>query len=156
MFIHDHLVLERKRSVLSKKGKKSIILRLEKGEKGTNFSAGGVRYLISATTRKRSRSLPTTYRPGMEGKSLRVAHDEQRTVKIYTIFFSKRFVKVLFHDYKQTCDTNLFCHCSMPECWDDMVQCEGFKTASEDEWLCIVCRLPDSRRLSDPSTVNDR
>ena len=63
MFIHDHLVLERKRSVLSKKGKKSIILRLEKGEKGTNFSASGVRYLISATTRKRSRSLPTTYRP---------------------------------------------------------------------------------------------
>ncbi|RMX44279.1 hypothetical protein pdam_00019161 [Pocillopora damicornis] len=56
---------------------------------------------------------------------------------------------------KQTCDTNLFCHCSMPKCWDDMVQCEGFKTASEDEWLCIICRLPDSRRLSDPSTVND-
>ena len=59
---------------------------------------------------------------------------------------------------RQTCDTNLFCHCSMPEYWDDMVQCElceerlhmsceGFKTAPEGEWLCIVCRLPDSRRL---------
>ena len=46
----------------------------------------------------------------------------------------------------------------MPKCWDDMVQCmlceerlhmscEGFKTAPEDEWLWIVCRLPDSRRL---------
>ena len=41
---------------------------------------------------------------------------------------------------RQTFDTNIFCHCSMPECWDDMVQCElceewlhmsyeGFKTA---------------------------
>ena len=51
-----------------------------------------------------------------------------------------------------------FCHCSMPECWDDVVQCElceewlhmsceGFKTAPEGEWPCIVCRLPDSRRL---------
>ena len=59
---------------------------------------------------------------------------------------------------RQTCDTDLFCHCSMLEYWDDMVQCElceewlhmsceGFKTAPEDEWLCIVCRLPDSRRL---------
>ena len=57
-----------------------------------------------------------------------------------------------------TCDTNLFCHCSMPEYWDDMVQCElceewlqmscvGFKTAPEGEWLYIVCRSPDSRRL---------
>ena len=27
------------------------------------------------------------------------------------------------------------------------MSCEGFKTAPEDEWLCIVCKLPDSRRL---------
>ena len=65
-------------------------------------------------------------------------------------------------------------HCSMLECWDDMVQyelceerlhmsCEGFKTAPEGELICIVCRLPDSGRLrnykgviSDPSTVNNR
>ena len=55
-------------------------------------------------------------------------------------------------------DTNLFCYNSMPKCWDDMVQCElceewlhmsceGFKTVLEGEWLCIVCRLPYSRRL---------
>ena len=40
----------------------------------------------------------------------------------------------------------------MPECWNNMVQlceewlhmsCEGFKTAPEGEWLCIVCRPPD-------------
>ena len=41
------------------------------------------------------------------------------------------------------------------------MSCEGFKTAPEGEWLCIVCRPPDSRRLrkgvaSSPSTVNDR
>ena len=59
---------------------------------------------------------------------------------------------------RQTFDTNIFCHCSMPECWDDMVQCElceewlymsyeGFKTAPESEWLCIVCRPLDSNRL---------
>ena len=75
---------------------------------------------------------------------------------------------------RQTFDTNMFCHCSMPECWDDMVQCElceewlhmsyeGFKTAPGSEWLCIVCRPLDSKRLrncydviSDPSTVNIR
>ena len=43
-------------------------------------------------------------------------------------------------------------------CPDDKVQCElceewlhmsreGFKTAREGEWLCIVCKLLDSRRL---------
>ena len=46
----------------------------------------------------------------------------------------------------------------MPECWDDMVQCElcdkwlymsreGLKSAPEGEWVCTVCRLPDSKRL---------
>ena len=59
---------------------------------------------------------------------------------------------------RKTCDINLFCYCSMPECSDDMVQCElceewlhmsceGLKTAPEGEWLCTVCRPPDSKRL---------
>ena len=52
----------------------------------------------------------------------------------------------------------LSCYYSMPECWDDMVQCElcdkwlymsreGLKSAPEGEWVCTVCRLPDSKRL---------
>ena len=59
---------------------------------------------------------------------------------------------------RQTCTAYLFCYCSMPKCWDNMVQCklskewlqmscEGCKTAPKGEWLCIVCRPPDSRRL---------
>ena len=46
----------------------------------------------------------------------------------------------------------------MPECLDDMVQCElceewlhmsceGYKTALEGKWLCIVCKPLDSKRL---------
>ena len=53
---------------------------------------------------------------------------------------------------RQTCDTNLFCHFLMPECWDDIVRCEvceewlhmtceGFKTAPEGGWLCIVRQI---------------
>ena len=50
---------------------------------------------------------------------------------------------------RQTCNIYLFYYCSMPECWDDMVQCElcaewlhmsckRFKTATESEWLIDV------------------
>ena len=50
---------------------------------------------------------------------------------------------------RQTCNINLFCYCSMPECWDDIVQyelcaewfhmsCKRFKTATESEWLIDV------------------
>ena len=46
----------------------------------------------------------------------------------------------------------------MPECWDDMLQCElceewlhmtyeGLKTAPEGEWLCTVCRPPKLKRV---------
>ena len=35
---------------------------------------------------------------------------------------------------RQTCDTNLFCHCSMSECWDDMVQYELC-----EKWLHLSC-----------------
>ena len=38
-FIHDHHVFEAQRSVLSIKDKQSIIVRLEKGEKGTNLAS---------------------------------------------------------------------------------------------------------------------
>ena len=57
-----------------------------------------------------------------------------------------------------TYDIDLFCYFSMPECWDDMLQCElceewlhmtceGLKTALEGEWLCSVCRPPKSKRF---------
>ena len=59
---------------------------------------------------------------------------------------------------RQTYDIGLFCYCSMPECWDDMLQCdlceewlhmacEGLKTAPKGEWLCSVCRPPKSKRV---------
>ena len=59
---------------------------------------------------------------------------------------------------RQNCDIRLFCSCSRPECWDDMIQCElcdewfhltceGLETAPEGEWLCRVCRPPDNKRV---------
>ena len=56
-----------------------------------------------------------------ERSFLNLFRDSQKTAR-----FSKR----------QTYDTNLICYCSMPKCWDDMVQCEFV--------------------ISDPSTVNNR
>ena len=35
---------------------------------------------------------------------------------------------------RQTYDIHLFCYCSMPECWDDMLQCELC-----EEWLHMTC-----------------
>ena len=35
---------------------------------------------------------------------------------------------------RQTYDIELFCYCSMPECWDDMLQCELC-----EEWLHMTC-----------------
>ena len=85
-----------------------------------------------------------------------------------------RYLNTARFNKRQTCDTNSFCYRSMPECWDDIVQCklceewlhmscEVFKTAPKGEWLCIVCRPPNSSRLRncqvvilDPSTVNNR
>ena len=68
--------------------------------------------------------------------------------------FGDRSFLSLFRDSRTLLDSirdkistiNLFCDCSMPECWDDMVQCKvreewldmsykGFKTAPEGEWL---------------------
>ena len=38
-------------------------------------------------------------------------------------FFSHRsHVTTARFDKRQTCDTNLFRHCAMPECWDYMVK----------------------------------
>ena len=59
---------------------------------------------------------------------------------------------------RQNYDIRLFCSCSRPECWDDMIQCElcdewfhltceGLETAPEGEWLCRVCRPPDNKRV---------
>ena len=106
---------------------------------------------------------------------------DQGKMRKYLVQCLENVVLNLFHDSRtlldskrKTCDINLFCYCSMPECSDDIVQCElceewlhmsceGLKTAPEGEWLCIVCRPPDSERLrncwgviSDPSTVYNR
>ena len=71
--------------------------------------------------------------------------------------FPRQSITARFNERK-TYDLNLFCYCSMPRCSDYMVQCElceewlhmsceGIKTAPEGEWLCTVCRPPDSKRL---------
>ena len=71
--------------------------------------------------------------------------------------FPRQSITARFNERK-TYDLNLFCYCSMPKCSDYMVQCElceewlhmsceGLKTAPEGEWLCTVCRPPDSKRL---------
>ena len=59
---------------------------------------------------------------------------------------------------RQNYDIRLFCSCSRPECWDDMIKCElcdewfhltceGLETAPEGEWLCRVWRPPDNKRV---------
>ena len=71
--------LKRKRSVLSIKDKQSI-LRSEKGEKRTNLSAGGVSTQQVSNIQEQKVCGQTS--KGLERKSLQVAHDEQRTVKM--------------------------------------------------------------------------
>ena len=72
--------------------------------------------------------------------------------------FSKTAEHCCRFNKRQTHDIDLFCYCSMPECRDDMLQCElceewlhmtceGLKTAPEGKWLCSVCRPPKSKRV---------
>ena len=92
-----------------------------------------------------------------KGKQARIQFNVWREVVFEPFLRQSNTVRF---NQKQTCNTNLFCHGSMPECWDNMVKCEGFKSASEDEWLCIVCidcqTLDVFVIVKDPSTVNNR
>ena len=88
--------LKRKRSVLSIKDKQSIIVRLEKGEKGTKLSA---EYHVSkqqisdigknkAKIMKFADILET--REALKRKSLKVAHDEQLDKALYAWFTQRQ------------------------------------------------------------------
>ena len=54
------------------------------------------------------------------------------------------------------CDIDLFCFCCMPECYDNMIQCDlciewfhmgcaELEEEPEGEWFCKVCRPPTKR-----------
>ena len=88
--------LKRKRSVLSIEDKQSIILQLEKGEKGTNLSAeyGVSKQQISDIRKNKEKimkfadNLETS--EGLKRKSLKVAHDEQLDNALYAWFIQQR------------------------------------------------------------------
>ena len=88
--------LKRKRSVLSIEDKQSIILRLEKGEKGTNMSAeyGVSKQQISDICKNKEKiikfadNLETS--EGLKRKSLKVARDEQLDNALYAWFIQQR------------------------------------------------------------------
>ena len=88
--------LKCKRSVLSIKGKQSVIVRLEKGEEGTNLSTEyGVSKLQISDVRKNKEKimkfadiLETS--EGLKRKLLKVAHDEQLDKALYAWFIQQR------------------------------------------------------------------
>ena len=88
--------LTRKQSIFSIKDKQSIIVRLEKGEKGTNLSAeyGVSKQQISDIRKNKEMSmkfadiLETTER--VKRKLLKVAHDEQLDKALYVWFTQQR------------------------------------------------------------------
>jgi hypothetical protein len=66
---------------------------------------------------------------------------------------------VRFRKEFEHCEIELFCHCFMPESWDDMIECDlcgkWFHVKcenlsefpdEEDEWLCSACRPPSPKR----------
>ena len=87
--------LRRKQSIFSIKNKQSIIVRLEKGGKGTNLSAeyGVSKQQISdihknkETSMKFADILETSKR--VKRKLLKVAHDEQLDKALYTWFIQQ-------------------------------------------------------------------
>ena len=66
-------------------------------------------------------------------------------MQAFSSMFGERSFLNLFRDSRTPLDSvrdklvtliyfNLFCHCSMLQCWDDMVQCELC-----EEWLYMSC-----------------
>ena len=94
--------LKRKRSVLSIEDKQSIILRLEKGEKGTNLSAeyGVSKQQISDIRKNKEKimkfadNLETS--EGLKRKLLKVARDEQLDNALYAGLFSNDHLALQF------------------------------------------------------------
>ena len=88
--------LKCKRSIFSIKDKQSIIVRLEKGEKGTNLPAeyGVSKQQISDIRKNKETSmkfadiLETSER--VKRKLLKVAHDEQLDKALYVWFIQQR------------------------------------------------------------------
>ena len=88
--------LKRKRSILLIEDKQSIILQLEKGEKGSNLSAeyGVSKQQISDIRKNKEKimkfadNLETS--EGLKRKSLKVAHDEQLDNTLYAWFIQQR------------------------------------------------------------------
>ena len=87
---------KRKRSILSIKDKKSIILRLEKGEKGTNLSTeyDVSKQQISDIRKNKDKIMKFVDNlesdEGLKRKSLKVAHDEQLDKALYGWFIQQR------------------------------------------------------------------
>lgn len=67
---------------------------------------------------------------------------------------------VPFEEQYNHCEIELFCHCLLPECWADMIQCELCENwfhmicehvgnEPEGEWLCRGCEppLPSTKRF---------
>ena len=87
--------LKRKRSVLSIEDKQSIILRLKKGEKGTNLSAEcGVSKQISDIRKNKEKIMKFAEHletsKGLKRKSLKAAHNEQLDNALYAWFIQQR------------------------------------------------------------------
>ena len=87
---------KRKRSILSIQDKQSIILRLEKGEKGTSLSSEyGVSKQQILDIRKNKVKI-MKFADNLEidhelkGKSLKVAHDEQLDEALYAWFIQQK------------------------------------------------------------------
>ena len=81
---------KRKCSILSIQDKQSIILRLEKGEKGTNLSSeyGVTKQQISDIRKNKDKIMKSANNlesdHGLKRKSLKLAHDEQLDEALYT------------------------------------------------------------------------
>ena len=87
---------KRKRSILSIQDKQSIILRLEKGEKGTILSSeyGVSKQQISDIRKNKDKIMKFADNlesdRGLKRKSLKVAHDEQLDKALYAWFVQQR------------------------------------------------------------------
>ena len=67
-----------------------------------------------------------------------------------------RLQKTPSKNQRVNCDIDLFCSCSMPECYDNMIECDlclewyhmgcvELNEEPEGEWFCKVCRPPPKR-----------
>ena len=92
-FIHEHHVFEAR--VIRSFDKQSIIVQLEKGEKGTNLAAeyGVSKRQISDICKNKEKIMKFAdileTREGLKQKSLKVAHEEQLDKALYAWFIQQ-------------------------------------------------------------------